>query len=159
MNRFLSGLGLKAYLPGIVLTAVFGVVIGLGAFTFHYAQGTSYLSDNPQTCINCHVMRDQYEAWHHSSHARVATCNDCHTPDNFAGKWIVKGINGWNHSVAFTTGDFHEPIRINDLNASVVQHSCVSCHEPLVHQILDTYANETLSCVACHSDVGHATRN
>lgn len=136
-----------------------GVLVGISLFTFGYARGTSYLSDDPQTCMNCHVMREQFEAWNHSSHKNVAACNDCHTPhDNPVSKWIVKGINGFNHSVAFTTGDFHDPIRIRDFNADVVQHNCVGCHTEAVSQIIGIHEDDTLRCVTCHADVGHSTR-
>ncbi|HUN08478.1 MAG TPA: cytochrome c nitrite reductase small subunit [Aggregatilineales bacterium] len=142
------------------LVAVVGVPIGLGLFTFNYAKGTSYLSDDPQACMNCHIMRDQFEAWQRSSHARVATCNSCHTPHTtLVEKYVVKGINGFNHSVAFTTGNFHEPIRITQMNADVVQASCVHCHEPMVEFISTNHQDETLACVTCHNDVGHDTRN
>ena len=142
-----------------ILFIILGILIGTGFFTFVYARGTSYLSDDPNTCVNCHVMRPQFEAWGHSSHARVATCNDCHTPHNFPGKWIVKGINGFNHSAAFTLGGFHEPITITDFNAQVLQDSCVYCHQNVVNVINTLHADEPLQCVNCHSDVGHRTRD
>ena len=31
-----------------------GILTGVGAFTFGYGQGWSYLSNNPATCANCH---------------------------------------------------------------------------------------------------------
>ncbi len=143
----------------LALVGVLGVLIGLSVFTFGYARGASYFSDDPQTCMNCHVMREQFEGWNHSSHQRVATCNDCHTPhDNIVSKWFVKGLNGFNHSVAFTTGNFHDPISIRQFNADVVQHNCIACHETTVSQILGTHAGEALPCVSCHAAVGHRTR-
>jgi cytochrome c nitrite reductase small subunit len=158
VRRLFRDWGVRSHI--LVLIALLGVPIGLGLFTFSQARGTSYFSDDPQTCVNCHIMRDQFDAWRHSSHARVATCNDCHTPhDSPVSKWIVKGINGFNHSVAFTTGDFHQPIRINTMNAGVVQQSCVYCHQNVVHMIRTASSNEELSCVSCHSGVGHNTRN
>ncbi len=57
-----------------------GLVLGLGAFTFVYAKGGSYMTDRAAACANCHIMRDQYEGWLRSSHRPVAVCNDCHTP-------------------------------------------------------------------------------
>jgi cytochrome c nitrite reductase small subunit len=136
-----------------------GVLVGLGLFTFGYARGASYFSDDPQTCVNCHVMREQFDAWNHSSHKNVATCNDCHTPhNNLVNKWFIKGLNGFNHSVAFTTGNFDEPITIRDLNAIVVQNNCIECHATAVSQILGTHEGEALACVSCHADVGHSTR-
>src|SRR5690606_1423270 len=68
---------------------LFGILGGVGAFTFGYGQGASYLSNNPLACANCHVMQDHYNSWQNSSHRHVAVCNDCHLPHNFAGKWVT----------------------------------------------------------------------
>lgn len=154
--------GSESRLPRTVLNfalaAAFGIAAGLGLFTFLYAEGLSYFSDDPQSCINCHVMNEQYDAWNHSSHKAVATCNDCHAPPGTeVEKLIAKGINGWNHSVAFTTGNFPDPIRVTDFNASIAQRNCVDCHATAVNQMhfagsLDV---EQMSCVACHGNVGH----
>ena len=42
--------------------------LGVSAYTFTYAEGFSYLSDDPKACINCHIMNDQYHSWSSSSH-------------------------------------------------------------------------------------------
>lgn len=131
------------------------MAFGLGLFTFTYARGFSYLSNDPAACVNCHVMRDQYTGWSHSSHKNVAVCNDCHTPHRFPDKWIIKGVNGWNHSVAFTTGNFPDPIRIRGFNARIAQENCVDCHAVTVAQMHLNPANEEANCVACHGNVGH----
>lgn len=134
------------------------VLLGLGGYTFVYARGTSYLSDDPNACVNCHVMRDQFDAWRHSSHSRVAACNDCHTPHtNALEKWVVKGINGWNHSVAFTFSSYPEKIQIKQFNADVVQGNCVGCHQNLTH-FLTARQSEAPNCLTCHEGVGHRTR-
>lgn len=151
--------GVRPVLLAGALFVALGVLTGTALFTFNYAQGASYFSDHPSACLNCHVMRAQYDAWSHSSHARVATCNDCHTPHDYPEKLLIKGLNGFNHSVAFTLGGFHEPIRINDLNASVVQHNCVSCHRTIVSTVNLLHSTEPLLCVSCHSNVGHRTRD
>jgi cytochrome c nitrite reductase small subunit len=137
------------------LLALFGVAFGLGLFTFSYAKGFSYLSNDPAACVNCHIMRDQYDGWSHSSHKAVATCNDCHTPHRFPDKWVIKGVNGWNHSVAFTTGNFPEPIMIRGFNARIAQENCVECHATTVTQMHLYVSTEELHCVACHGNVGH----
>ncbi|HYP29673.1 MAG TPA: NapC/NirT family cytochrome c [Blastocatellia bacterium] len=63
---------------------VFGVAVGLaagvGGYTFIYAKGYSYLTNDPAACANCHIMQDHYDGWIKSSHRSVAACNDCHTP-------------------------------------------------------------------------------
>ncbi len=55
-----------------------GVVLGLGLYTFWYARGLSYFSSDPRACVNCHIMREQYDGWQKSSHSAFATCNACH---------------------------------------------------------------------------------
>ena len=44
------------------------------------------------------------------------------------GKYATKAINGFNHSVAFTTGGFHEPIQITPRNRAVTEAACRKCH-------------------------------
>jgi len=148
---------LRAVLPVMfILAGLFGAIVGLGGFTFIYAKGDSYLTDDPAACANCHVMRDVYTAWSRGSHRAVAGCNDCHTPhDNIVAKYAVKGINGFNHSFAFTTGNFHEPIRITSMNRDVALHNCQSCHAEVTSMINHAGNKEPLDCLQCHSRVGH----
>src|SRR5436305_576548 len=80
-----------------------GIALGLGAYTFIYAKGYSYLTNDPAACTNCHVMQTQYDGWMKSSHHSVATCNDCHTPHNIIGKYAVKANDGFWHSLNFKT--------------------------------------------------------
>ncbi len=134
----------------------FGIAAGLGTATFYYAKGYSYMLDDPAACNNCHVMNEQYTDWQRASHRSVATCNDCHTPKEFAGKWFTKALNGWNHSYAFTTGDFHEPIQVNKRNREILEANCRYCHSTVVSGITfhETEINK-LDCTSCHSSVGH----
>lgn len=142
------------------IAAVFvGTFTGLGAFTFHYAEGTSYFSNDPRACVNCHIMRPQYDSWQNSSHHTVAGCVECHLPHDLAPKLLAKADNGWRHSWAFTFQDFPEPIRITSRNARILQDNCVNCHPTVVHQMLAGRPEaEAPSCVHCHADVGHAGR-
>ena len=136
--------------------AVLGVPLGLGAFTFHYAEGLSYFSTDPAACANCHIMRDQYDSWQKGSHHANAVCVDCHLPHDLVGKYLAKARNGWNHSKAFTLQDFHEPIRITPPNARILQANCMHCHEAVVAEIAGHGASgDDLSCVRCHASVGH----
>lgn len=57
-----------------------GVLCGLGSYTLYASRAWTYLSDDPATCVNCHIMGPYYATWNHSSHSRNATCNDCHVP-------------------------------------------------------------------------------
>lgn len=155
LRRFIARIG---FFP-LAFAIVLGVFAGIGTFTFGYGEGVSYMSNDPEACINCHVMQDHYDAWLNSSHRNVATCNDCHLSHHPVGKWVVKADNGFFHSLAFTTRVYPDPIRIKPRNARVAQNSCLHCHGDFVHNMLpEEPGGDMLSCVHCHSDVGHALR-
>ena len=146
---------------GLVAAIAMGLVGGLGAFTFRYAEGLSYLSSDPRACVNCHIMRDEYASWQHGVHHATATCVQCHLPHDFVGKWLAKGVNGWNHSKAFTLQDFPEPIRIGPKNARILQENCIACHAAMVSELVrgSTTDPDAVLCVQCHRGVGHGARN
>lgn len=151
-------LGLFATLS-VTAAVLVGMAAGAGGFTFVYAKGGSYLGSDPAACANCHVMQNHFDAWQKSSHRNVAGCNDCHAPHDFLGKYATKAINGWNHSRAFTTGDFHYPFQVTEMNRNVTEGACRSCHEPIVAQIEGAHTGEDrMSCIRCHRTVGHPTR-
>jgi cytochrome c nitrite reductase small subunit len=167
------------WLVPVLVAVACGVLGGLSVFTFGYGEGYAYLGDKPETCANCHVMQESFDSWSKSSHHAVAVCNDCHTPHHsWLAKYITKADNGFFHSLAFTTGDFKDPIQIKERNSQVVQAACVDCHrdfvqallpvehEPVEHEPLERepleregemqHGGETLACVHCHASVGHA---
>jgi cytochrome c nitrite reductase small subunit len=147
-------------IPVVALCLATGVGTGVGAYTFYYARGGSYLSDDPTACVNCHIMRDQYDSWQKSSHHAVATCNDCHTPAGMIPKYLTKTRNGYHHSRAFTLQDFHEPIQIKPINKDILKENCFRCHQEFVQDIMTPHrpGPETLDCVRCHHSVGHGAR-
>ena len=142
----------------LFLVVCLGGIFGLSGYTFYYAQGTSYLQDDPVACKNCHIMREHFDAWARTSHHAAATCNDCHTPHDFFGKYTVKAINGWNHSAAFTTGNFPEPLKIKGFNRDIVQNKCLSCHQDMVGRMGAGTGGDNADCLHCHSHVGHHRR-
>lgn len=154
--KFARPTGKKAWLL-LACVGLFGVVTGFGTYTFTYAQGFSYFSNNPKACVNCHIMRDQFDGWQKSPHHAVATCNDCHTPHDFVRKYLSKAENGFWHSKGFTLQDFHEPIMIRKHNVAVLQENCVSCHAQIVDGINTHPGNpqKMLDCLHCHREVGH----
>ena len=135
--------------------ALLGVLIGLGGMTFRYAEGLSYLSKDPESCANCHIMDPQYHAWQMASHHTVATCVDCHLPHDFPRKYIAKAENGWKHSMAFTLQDFPEPIVITPRNAELLHENCLRCHADLVNDQSIISVEGSPRCVKCHVEVGH----
>ena len=142
----------------VLLAAVLvGMTLGLGLYTFVYAKGYSYVTDDPNACGNCHVMSEQLAGWVKSSHRAVAVCNDCHVPHDPLGKYLTKGRNGFWHSYYFTSGTFHEPIRATPATRKVVEGNCRRCHEAVV-QAMGTPSHagsDEISCIRCHSSVGH----
>ena len=143
----------------LAVAAAFGVLGGLGVFTFGYGDGAAYLSNDPSACANCHIMQPQYESYLRSSHQHVATCNDCHLAHDFVGKWVTKADNGFFHSLAFTTGSYPDPIRIKPRNRSRTQQACLVCHADFVPALRPQEGDaDALLCVRCHSSVGHAQR-
>jgi cytochrome c nitrite reductase small subunit len=148
---------LGASISGLVLSVFVGVVLGGGGYAFYYGQGLSYMSNDPKSCVNCHIMRDHYDGWAKASHHAVATCNDCHSPHDLIGKYVTKAENGFWHSKAFTLQDFHDPIRIRPRNSRILQSSCVHCHLETVSEIVGhtREGDEPVNCVRCHASVGH----
>lgn len=143
-------------IAGMILGAAIGLAGGVGGYTFVYARGASYLTNNPAACANCHIMREHYDGWAKSSHRAVAGCNDCHTPPGLAAKYVTKMSNGFWHSYAFTTGRFQEPLRIKPGNRAVTEEACRGCHQEIVLAIDGFHrAGRSQSCIRCHSSVGH----
>ena len=140
----------------VLLAITVGLLLGVGIYTFGYAKGASYMTDNPSACANCHVMRDQFEGWKKSSHGKVAVCNDCHTPPGFVAKYTTKAVNGFFHSLAFTTGHFPDEIYITKRNFNVTESACLKCHEDIVRGIRGSRSHGgDISCIGCHRTVGH----
>ena len=151
----------------VAVAATAGLAVGLGGYTFVVARGSSYLTDDPAACANCHVMSTHFAAWQKSSHRAVAVCNDCHAPhDSFFRKYAVKGENGFVHSLNFTTGRHPDPLRIRAGNRRVTQAACLHCHGELAAAITPSRTTSshpppqsaTLDCISCHADVGHWVR-
>lgn len=142
-----------------MLCGMVGMLIGVGLYTFRYAEGLSYLSNDPKACMNCHVMREHFDSWVKSSHRMAATCNDCHVPHALPEKYLVKFENGWNHSRAFTLQNFREPIRIRRSNLVALQHNCIECHATTVQEIVShrDVQQGSARCTDCHRSVGHMT--
>lgn len=145
-----------ASLPVLGITAAVGLAVGVSGYAFVYAQGASYLTNNPMACANCHVMQGHYDAWRQSPHHAVAVCNDCHTPSGLIAKYVVKAENGFHHSLAFTMGGYPENIRARPASLKVVNDQCKHCHAAVAHDMGGTAAAEdALDCVRCHASVGH----
>ncbi len=104
-------------------------------------------------------MKEQYNAWNKGSHHSSAVCNDCHSPQNPIAKIYNKASNGFWHSLAFTTGNFQEPIQIKSHNYKIVERACLNCHKELTESSHFESVNfAEKSCLHCHRSVGHDLR-
>lgn len=135
------------------LYAIVPFLIGMGIYTFIYAKGASYLTNDPSACANCHVMQNYYDGWIKSSHRAVAVCNDCHAPQGILPKYYTKASNGFWHSYAFTLNNFPENIQIKKSNLDITKEACKHCHFELTESI-SAHGTES-DCIRCHGAVGH----
>lgn len=151
----------------LVAIILSGALLGLLLVSFYLSKAWSYLSDDPKTCMNCHIMAPQYATWSHSAHREVATCTDCHVPhDNFFHKYWFKANDGLRHASIFTLRAEPQVIFIRDAGAEVVQQNCIRCHNHLItdSQLL-TRTNEVhqyrteRKCVECHRETPHGRVN
>lgn len=147
----------------LVAMILIGAIIGLGLYAAYSSKAVSYLSDSPETCVNCHIMAPQYATWQHSSHREVATCNDCHVPhDNVFRTYYFKAMDGARHATMFTLRLEPQNIFIKDAGIGVVQENCIRCHGQLVTDsklLVQTQAFhdkfEDRLCWECHREVPH----
>jgi len=67
MNKFLRFIiPPKAWRTPVII--LLGAILGLTLYALIESKAISYLSDDPKTCVNCHVMTPQYTTWLNSSH-------------------------------------------------------------------------------------------
>lgn len=159
---------LKAIIPPknwqLAVTLVAGVFFGLSVYILYISNAASYISDDPKTCINCHVMNTQYVGWLNSSHREKASCNDCHVPHNsILNKYFFKAKDGLRHATIFTLRQEPQVIIIKEEGSKVVQHNCIRCHNDLItdNKILsktkkfDHFRTDGRKCWECHREVPH----
>ncbi len=144
-----------------------GVICGMSVYLFYVAKAQSYLSDSPQTCVNCHIMAPQYATWSHSSHRNYTNCNECHVPqNNIISHYFFKAKDGLRHSTIFTLRTEPQVIFIKEAGKNVVQKNCLRCHENLLMDSrLARFNKETnkfraeRQCLECHRYTPHGRVN
>jgi len=152
----------------VMLLVLAGAFVGGGALFLYQLRFTTYLGDDSSACVNCHIMAPYYATWDHGSHARNATCNDCHVPhENFVRKYAFKGMDGMKHVGAFLT--FNEPQvpAAKEPSAQVIMNNCIRCHTELTTELVKAgkidymmaKAGEGKACWDCHRDVPHGGKN
>lgn len=151
----------------IVAAIIAGSMVGISLYAFYTSNAISYLSDDPATCVNCHIMAPEYSTWGHSSHREKAVCNDCHVPhNNSANKWFFKAKDGIRHATIFTARLEPQTIFIKEAGIKVVQDNCIRCHEQLITESkllvqTEVFHNQFKDrlCWDCHREVPHGRVN
>ena len=141
----------------------FGVLVGLFISFVHNTGGTSYLSSDPEVCLNCHIMTPEYMGWLHGSHKTSAVCVDCHLPhNNFVNKWVTKGETGMRHLYVWTTQTEPQVIRAIDSSKDGIAANCLRCHADLMDttklvrtSMKTVKADDNKLCWDCHRETGH----
>ena len=163
MNRFFPARKWK-----ITMIVLSGAMTGILVLFLYMLRAHTYLGDDPAACMNCHIMSPYYATWFHSSHSRVATCNDCHVPhENAVKKWTFKGMDGMRHVAVFLTHGEEQVIHANDQSAKVIMNNCIRCHVRLNTEFVTTgridymmaQAGAGKACWDCHRDVPHGGSN
>ena len=140
-----------------------GIIFGIGIHILNISNAVSYLSDDPTTCVNCHVMYPEFATWEKGSHGRVTTCNDCHVPqDNIIRKYLFKAQDGMRHAYMFTFRLEPQVIRIKQAGRDAVQENCIRCHANYLHPISlrsmgakSIYEDDDRVCWDCHRETPH----
>lgn len=154
----------KWFMPVFFVVAI---AVGLIFYLVYISKAHSYLSDDPKTCVNCHIMAPQYATWNHSSHREVASCNDCHVPhDNIFNHYYFKAKDGMRHATIFTLRKEPQVIFILEEGEKVVQQNCIRCHETLIkddkiasYNTQFNHQRTDRNCLDCHREVPHGRVN
>lgn len=158
MNPFRYILPPPRWRPAVII--VTAALFGTASYLVVASKAVSYMSDKPETCINCHIMVPQYTTWKHSSHGRVTNCNDCHVPHtSLFAKYNFKARDGLRHSTLFTLHMEHDVIMIKPEGRAVVQQNCVRCHSHQFEQMPGHHSQDFTGgervCWSCHREIPH----
>lgn len=171
-NRFKKAVGdfvnAMSYRQKVLLIGSCGLLAGLLIYFAYLLRMPDYLGNESKACVNCHVMTPYYATWMHSSHARDATCNDCHVPhNNVLNKYFFKAKDGMGHVYMFLTRSEHQVIKAKDVSAEVIMDNCIRCHKQLNQEFVKTgritymesLRGEGKACWDCHRNVPHSGVN
>jgi nitrate/TMAO reductase-like tetraheme cytochrome c subunit len=107
----------------VVLTTFINfVIVGTASF-----RGVAQM-DKPSFCgQSCHVMAQEWSAYHVSSHAHVA-CTECHIASGMSG-YVSAKLNGARQLVHVALGDYPRPIMAEG-KVPPANTTCLHCHSP-----------------------------
>ena len=120
----------------LALAGAVGAVLGLGLFTFRYAEGLSYFSTDPRACANCHIMNDAVRRLAEGPAPRrrhAASTATCRTTSSASTS--PRRENGYHHSQGLHAPGL--PRADPDQAAATPRSSrqnCLRCHGDFVHE-------------------------
>jgi len=137
----------------VLISLIMGVLL-VGVISAFLMLGPPALlakSEQPDFCVQCHVMESEYQAWSHAGAHRRKKCVDCHLPnENAATHYVWKAIDGLKDVAFFYSGHVPDQIELTSHGEKVLQRNCVRCHEMAVSMI-DTERQ----CWSCHRRISH----
>ena len=116
----------RRIIPGVVLGVLLGTTIGVGAYTFAYAKGWSYLTDDAAACANCHIMRQEYDGFWHSFYFTSGVYED-NIQINPHSREIVEEACRHCHNEIVEAIEGSHPAHTNQ------QLACLRCHISVGH--------------------------
>ena len=105
-------------------TVIFLLLSAIGSYeAFHYTESVEFCG------TICHeVMKPEYVAYQHSSHARVA-CVECHVGEG-AGWYVRSKLSGLYQVYAVVADVYPKPIPTPIHNLRPARETCERCHWP-----------------------------
>ena len=110
----------------VVVAILTGSLVGLGAYTFSYAEGPSYYRPAGVQELSRHERSICVMAARAAS--RRGRLRRLSPAARVRSENARKANNGYWHSKGFTLMDFHEPIMIGPRNAGIPQANYLRCH-------------------------------
>lgn len=132
------------------------LVVGAGVFV--------RVSESPQFCLSCHIMKPYYDAWEESSHKDV-NCLECHYPPTLGGH-IASKFRAISQVVQYFTGSYGTRFW-----AEIPDEACLreGCHDTRLLSGSVTFKEgiafdhafhlgemrrgKKLRCTSCHSQI------
>ena len=137
------------------IAIILGAVFGLAAFLPIVTEAHTYLSEQPETCINCHIMRPFYISQQRSSH-RTVSCPECHIPhENMAKYFANKSRDGMWDAYVYTTFQDEYAIKLHESSKKTIRDNCLRCHERVMSEI-SLFDKSERFCGECHREVVHS---
>lgn len=135
--------------------ALAGAAAGLALSFAFIIDAYGFIGDDPDICASCHVMRPEHVTWARGSHAREATCNDCHVPHtNLAQKYAYKQKSGTWDLAVFLGRREPEVICIKEDSIEIIRENCLRCHDRQI-QALAAHGQSDRFCAECHRETAH----